>query len=260
MKDSKLKILLAGAGNMAWHLGPALQQAGYQVVQVYNRTLESAEKLGTMMGIPYTNSIAELSQDADMVLLSVSDEAIAPILENIQGQYTYMVHSSGSIPAAVFEGKAEHYGVFYPLMTFTVYRPLDFSSIPMYLESSSPGIQKVIEGMATSLSDRVYHIPFEKRKKLHLAAVIATNFSNHMYHLAGEYLAGEGLDFEMLKPVIRETAAKVMEMDPASAQTGPASRNDSAVVRVHIDLLKDHPELQKIYTFVSDSITNHFRA
>ena len=112
--------------------------------------------------------------------------------------------------------------------------------------------------MASKLSGRVYHIPFEERTKLHLAAVIATNFSNHMYHMAAEYLAGEGLDFDMLKPLIWETADKVMTIPPGKAQTGPARRMDQRVIDSQLELMKGNPELQNLYTFVNDSIRKTF--
>jgi predicted short-subunit dehydrogenase-like oxidoreductase (DUF2520 family) len=190
--------------------------------------------------------------------MSVPDGALQYIIENIPGQYAYMVHTAGSIPASISEGRAEHYGVFYPLMTFTLDRPLDLGIVPICLESSSTRMQKVLQEMANSLSGRVYHIPFEDRKKLHLAAVIAANFSNHMYQLAGDYLAGEGLDFDMLKPLIRETAEKVMTIPPGKAQTGPARRMDQKIIDAHIDQLAGNPELQNLYTFVSDSIGKTF--
>ena len=114
--------------------------------------------------------------------------------------------------------------------------------------------------MAGSISKHVYKFNSEERKRLHLAGIIANNFSNHMYHLAEEILLESGMDFNLLKPLIQETASKVMEINPALAQTGPASRNDEQVLQEHADLLKDHPELQKLYTFVSGSIKNHFKA
>jgi predicted short-subunit dehydrogenase-like oxidoreductase (DUF2520 family) len=258
MKDTNLKILLIGAGNLAWHLGPALQKSGYQVVKVYSRTPDSAKKLGTRMGIPFSGITGPISEEADMILICISDSAIEPVLDSIQGQYSYMVHTAGSLPASVFEGRAEHYGVLYPLMTFTVDRSLDLGLVPIILESSGSSINKVLKGMAGSLSSRVYHFTLEERIRLHLAAVIAANFSNHMYHLAADYLSGEGLDFELLRPIISETAGKVMTLSPRNAQTGPARRQDRATMDSHLELMKRNPELQNLYTFVSESIRKTF--
>ncbi len=254
------KLILMGAGNLAWHLGPALQDAGYTLLQVFSHTAGSARALGRRLGVDWTTDAGRLHEEAGLLLFCVSDRVIPELLLRIELKKVMMVHTAGSVPADVFKGIAREYGVLYPLMTFSKDRSLDFSTVPVCIEGSTVNSTSILEKMAGSISGRVYRMDSQQRKILHLSGVFACNFSNHMYHLADEYLAGEGLDFEMLKPLIRETAAKVMEMDPASAQTGPASRNNSAIVRLHIDLLKDHPELQKIYTFVSDSITNHFRA
>ena len=252
------KILLAGAGNLAWHLGPALQMAGYEVVQVYSRTMASAQKLGERMGISFTDDLADLSQEAGMVLLAVADDAIASVLESLPRQYPCIVHTAGSIPADILRGFISHYGVLYPLMTFTRERQLDMGIVPFCIESGDPETEEKLVDMADKISGIVHRIPFEDRKKLHMAAVIATNFSNHMYRLAEDYLRSEGLDFGMLKPVIGETAGKVMDISPAAAQTGPARRGDEKIIDAHLALLAGKPELQKIYTFVSDSIRRKY--
>ena len=249
---------MIGAGNVAWHLGPALQRSGYNIVQVYSRSIESAHELGAMMGIPGIANPDELSKDADLVLISVSDKAIESVTREIYGQYQFLVHTAGSVPAAVFRGAAGNYGVFYPFMTFTRGKPLDLNNVPFCLESNTDRMKKILHKMAGSLTTKVYHLDFQKRKSLHLAGIIANNFSNHMYHLAEEYLSREDLDFEMLKPLILETAEKVMQIPPGDAQTGPAKREDGIVIESHIGQLDGNPELQKLYTFVSDSIRRKF--
>ena len=258
MNDSKPKLLLVGAGNVAWHLAPVLQKAGYDIVQVYSRTMESAGEVADHLGIPGTDKIQDLSRDADMLLMTVADDAIETVLQDIPGKYPYIVHTSGSMPAGILRKHAQHYGVMYPLMTFTKERPLDMKEVPFFLESGDQQIKEILEEMATKISGRVYNILFEERKKLHVAAIIATNFSNHMYHLASEYLQNEGLDFEMLKPLIRETTAKALSIPPETAQTGPARRGDSKIINSHLELLAGNPELQKLYTFVSDSIRRKY--
>jgi len=247
-----------GAGNVAWHLAPALQNAGYDIVQVYSRTMESARNLADHLEVPCTDNMEDLSRDADMALFAISDSAIESALENLSSRYPYIVHTAGSIPAGILKGRAEHYGVLYPLMTFTKERPLDMKEVPFFLESSDTQMKEVLEEMAGCISGRTFHLPFEERKKLHMAAIIANNFSNHMYHLAAEYLEQEGLDFEMLKPLIREATAKALFITPGEAQTGPARRGDSKIIDSHLALLAGNPELQKIYTFVSDSIRRKY--
>ena len=255
------RIILIGAGRLAWHLGPALAAGGYPIIQVYSRSEGSARALGDKMGVEWTTDAGALEQETDMLLFCIPDRAIKefPCFIELKRK-VMMVHTAGSVPADVFSGIARRYGVLYPLMTFTKERSLDTENIPFCIEGSDPESLKILENMAGSISSQVFHFNSDERKRLHLAGIIANNFSNHMYQLAGEVLLEYGMDFDLLKPLIRETAAKVMEITPAEAQTGPASRNDEQVLLEHTDMLKDHPELQKLYTFVSGSITNHFKA
>ena len=146
------------------------------------------------------------------------------------------------------------------MMTFSKDRAVNFHNIPVCIEGSTADSIAILEKMAGSISERIERMNSQQRKILHLSGIFACNFSNHMYHLSSDFLGSRGIDFELLNPLIMETASKALEMDPAAAQTGPASRNDTDCIRDHIDLLKDNPELQKLYTFVSDSITNHFKA
>lgn len=254
------KMILLGAGNLAWHLGPALKDAGYAILQVFSRTEDSARSLAGRLGVDWTTDPGGLDPEAGTLMFCVSDRAITELLCKIELRKILMIHTAGSVPADVFKDIAGEYGVIYPFMTFTRGRSLDFSSVPICIEGSTADSTAILEEMAGRISGRVYHMDSVRRKMLHLAGIIASNFSNHMYRLSRDLLLSEGMDFNLLKPLILESASKVMEMDPAAAQTGPASRNDSSVVHEHIELLKDHPELQKIYTFVSDSITNHYKA
>jgi len=255
------RIILIGAGKLAWHLGPALSNGGYPIVQVYSRSEGSARALGDKMDVAWTTDAGALDRDVDMLLFCIPDRAIKefPCFIELKKK-VMMVHTAGSVPADVFSGIARSYGVLYPLMTFTKERILDPGNIPFCIEGSDPETLNTLENMAGSISKQVYKFSSEERKRLHLAGIIANNFSNHMYHLSEAILLKWGMDFNLLKPLIQETAAKVMEINPAMAQTGPASRNDEQVLKEHADLLKDQPEFQKLYTFVSGSITNHLKA
>jgi predicted short-subunit dehydrogenase-like oxidoreductase (DUF2520 family) len=254
------KIVLLGTGNLAWHLGPALADCGYTILQVYGRSAASAKSLARRMEVNWTDDPGRLDENADILLYCVSDKAIPALMCRMDmNRRPVMIHTAGSVPSDVFGGICRDFGVLYPIMTFTKDREIDFSGIPLCVEASSELSWHIIEEMAGRLSKKVYRLNSDERKIMHLAGIIASNFSNHMFHLSAEYLKDKGLAFDLLKPLIRETALKVMELDPAAAQTGPARRNDTGVVREHIDLLKDQTELQKLYTFVSDSISNHFR-
>jgi predicted short-subunit dehydrogenase-like oxidoreductase (DUF2520 family) len=254
-------IIIIGAGKLAWHLAPALAAAGYPIKQVYSRSEISASALAEKIGVEWTTDAGALNPDADMLLFCIPDKAIKEFLCFIERkEELMMVHTAGSVPADVFAGIAKRYGVLYPLMTFSKERSVNLGNVPFCIEGSDPESLNVLENMAGCLSKQVHRMDSTERKRLHLAAIIAGNFSNHMYRLAKNYLSESGTDFDLLKPLILETALKVMEIDPAMAQTGPASRNDELVLREHAELLKEHPEWQKLYTFVSGSITNHFKA
>lgn len=259
--DQSGKLILMGAGNLAWHLGPALRDAGYTIVQVFSRSTDPARSLAERLNSEWTTDPGQLAVDADIQLFCVSDRVIPDLLCRIElKKRPMMVHTAGSVPADIFSGISAEYGVLYPLMTFSRDRSLDFRGVPVCIEGNTPGSTAILEKMAGRISNRVYRMDSEERRMLHLAGIFACNFSNHMYHLAQDLMLSQGMDFNLLKPLITETASKVIEMDPAAAQTGPASRDDSEVVRSHVELLNDHPELQKLYTFVSDSIANHFRS
>jgi predicted short-subunit dehydrogenase-like oxidoreductase (DUF2520 family) len=254
------KILLLGAGKLAWHLGPALRRAGYDIRQVYSRSKESARSLARELEAEWTTDPGELSEDAEILLFCLKDSAVRefPCFIELKKR-VMMIHTAGSLPMDIFKGISTHYGVLYPMMTFTRERSIDLSGVPFCIEGSDPETTTFLESMAASISKRVYRLNSAQRQILHIAGIIASNFPNHMYHLAAGILEEADLDFGLLGPLILETAAKAVDIGPEAAQTGPASRNDEGIIREHIELLKDRPELQKIYTFVSNSIINHNR-
>jgi predicted short-subunit dehydrogenase-like oxidoreductase (DUF2520 family) len=259
MKRDPDNLILLGAGNLAWHMGPALQDAGYRILQVFSRSADHAGSLAERLGTGWAVETGDLNPEAGTIVFCVSDRAIAGLLDSIALKDKFLVHTAGSIPAEVFRGHSGDYGVLYPVMTFTKGRFVDFSGVPLCIEGNNPESTALLEKMAGKLSRKVCRMDSAQRRILHLAGVLASNFSNHMYRLSGELLGEAGVDFELLRPLILETAGKVMEMNPEEAQTGPAARSDDAVMREHIELLKDRPELQKIYIFVTESIRNHSR-
>ena len=164
------------------------------------------------------------------------------------------LHTAGSMPMSVFKGMAQHYGVLYPMQTFSKQREVDFSIIPCFVEANDEFAQKQIEGMAREISGRVYQLSSEDRKYLHLSAVFACNFANHCYAISQELLEEHGIPFDVMLPLINETAAKVHEMKPKDAQTGPAVRYDENVIDKQSKLLENHPHFKKVYDSMSKSI------
>ena len=249
------KIVLIGAGNVAHHLAPALLRAGMNLCQIYSRTLESARELGRKTGITYTSDTFAVYPDGDIYIFCVSDDALLSVFQSLRiNEEALILHTSGSVPLDIFKPYRQNYGVLYPLQTFSKTRNLDFGEIPLCIEAPDKEVLKTIGQIADKLSSKVYEISSEKRKKLHLAAVLANNFTNHLYHMAGKLLEKEDLDFNLLRPLIFETAHKVMQMIPENAQTGPARRGDTNILNLHKSMLKDNRDIQTLYVLLSQSI------
>ena len=253
-----MKIVLIGAGNVATHLGTALQVAGYEVVQVYSRTQESASSLAGSLSTDYTVLIEEIRKDADLYIVALKDSALQELAsELVKGrEQGLFVHTAGSMPMELWKGLAERYGVLYPMQTFSKQREMDFSTVPFFIEASVQADLEMLHELAFRLSPKVYELTSEQRKYLHIAAVFACNFTNHMYALSSKILAEQGIPFEVMLSLTDETARKVHELPPAQAQTGPAIRYDENVINKHLDLLSGEPAVQELYEKISKSIHN----
>lgn len=250
-----MKIVLIGAGNLATHLGKALHAAGHDMVQVFSRTMQSAETLASLLDAEPLTDMAQVRDDADVYIFSVKDSALEQLISQLcGGEKKVFLHTAGSMPMSVFRGKALHYGVLYPMQTFSKQREVDFSIIPCFIEANDEFALKQIEGLAGQISHRVYQLSSEDRKYLHLSAVFACNFANHCYAASQELLQQHGIPFDVMLPLIDETAAKVHGMTPKEAQTGPAVRYDENVIGKQIQLLENQPYFQKIYDSMSKSI------
>jgi predicted short-subunit dehydrogenase-like oxidoreductase (DUF2520 family) len=194
--------------------------------------------------------------DADVYVVAVKDAVLADVVRQLcKGRAARVfLHTAGSMPMQVFDGLAAHYGVLYPMQTFSKERALDFSRIPIFLEGSDPVALGVARTLAESVSRQVVELSGEGRRRLHLAAVFACNFANHCYELASEVLQEQGLPFSVMQALVDETAAKVSELSPRQAQTGPAVRYDQNVMEAQLSLLADRPLAQQIYRLMSKSI------
>ncbi|MFA9370358.1 MAG: Rossmann-like and DUF2520 domain-containing protein [Labilibaculum antarcticum] len=248
------KVVMIGAGNLANQLSLALHENGIEILQVYSRTVESAKALAEKLNCKYTISVKEIEKNADLYVFALSDKALQPILDGLPVPIGKVVHTAGSIPVEVFENYAEFYGVFYPLQTFSKERKVDFSDIPICIESNNMEFQENLIALAKRISKSVHVISSDQRKQLHLAAVFTCNFTNHMYCIGQKLLEEKDVDFELLKPLIQETAQKALQLNPLSAQTGPAVRFDEEIMSSHEKALENTPDFKKLYSFVSESI------
>lgn len=251
-----LRVVMIGAGNVATHLALALCGAGAVLSQVYSRTAESASRLAKTIGCDFVTGLDEVLTDADVYVISVKDDAIRQVAERLCPTRTdgLFVHTSGCVPLSVFDGLARHSGVLYPMQTFSKAKSLDFRAVPCFVEAGDGEAMREVQMIAGVLSSKVVPLSSDKRKYLHLAAVFACNFANHCYAVAEGILREQGLSFDVMQPLVEETAEKVRVLSPVAAQTGPAVRNDTEVMATHLSLMSGHPQWQVLYEQMSKDI------
>jgi len=253
------KVAILGAGNLATLLSLELHRKGVEIVQVFSRTETSASLLANMLECCYVTKPEEITPDATIYLISVSDMAIEDVLSKMDCNNKLVAHTAGSIPMNILSKFSENHGVFYPLQTFSKSRNVNFSCIPFCIEANTAENEQILVELASLISNDVRIITSEQRKQLHLAAVFANNFVNHMYAIADEIIQQKDLPFDILYPLISETAAKIENITPHAAQTGPAKRSDMAVMQDHLSMLNDKPNLKKLYSSISDSISEYHK-
>lgn len=255
--DKKLAII--GAGNLATRVSIELYNQGINIIQVYSRTIASALTLAKLIGCPYVTQTKQITDEADIYLVAVNDMAICSLLDSINLNNKLVVHTAGSVPMSVLDKYSSNYGVFYPLQTFSKYREVDFSKIYFCIEANSAENEQLLIELASVISDNVRIINSEQRKQIHLAAIFANNFTNHMYAIAEQILYQKDLPFDMVKPLISETASKINDIMPREAQTGPAIRNDRVILNDHLKMLNENPQLSKIYSLLSENIYEYHK-
>lgn len=233
-----MKIVLIGRGRLATNLEHALLSAGHEVASINSRTLEA------------------LPLEADVYIVAVKDAALADVIRAAtKGRESQLfVHTAGSMPMDMFKGLTVHYGVFYPMQTFSKERLVDFNDISVFLETNDAVSMERLKMLSTTLTTHIYELDSEGRKHLHLAAVFACNFVNHCYALSAEVLAAKGLPFSVMLPLVDETAQKVHVLSPREAQTGPAVRGDQNVMQMQANMLVGNPAVKQIYEALSNDI------
>jgi len=251
---SNMRITLIGSGNVATHLAAAFKNAGHQIIQVYSPNYQNSALLAYHVSAEAIDDLDKLNTDTDIFVIAVKDDAIADISKKLSIHQKLIVHTSGATDLQVLLQDNSSAGVFYPLQTFSKIKEVDFSQVPLCIEGSSEAVTGKLEQLATTISKNVYRVDSAQRKILHLAAVFACNFPNHLYAIAQSLLAQHQLDFNLLRPLIMETAQKVQESFPANVQTGPAIRRDEQTMNNHLELLNDQQPLQELYKILSQGI------
>jgi len=248
-----IRITLIGSGNVAQHLIKAFAKSEVvEIVQVFSRKKET---LASLIDFDKIVNDYESLKEADLYIIAVSDKAISEVSKQLPFQNRVVVHTSGAASLDVLDPKNRK-GVFYPLQTFSKNKEIDFLAIPMCLEAENTFDFKVLETVAKSISNAVFAINSDQRKALHVAAVFVNNFTNHLYQIGQEICDEHKVPFEVLKPLIQETAEKINTLRPIDAQTGPAKRHDSTTIDAHLEYLSNENQ-KNIYKILTQSIQNN---
>ncbi|HCR53525.1 MAG TPA: DUF2520 domain-containing protein [Cytophagales bacterium] len=254
-------ISFIGSGNLAWHLAPALDNVGYSVKEVYSRNPRSAKELTARLYQAEVKATLDFSTSPSRIfIIAVSDDSIQSIARDIiLPDDAVLVHTSGSQPLSILGYAATpHIGVFYPLQTFSKTKKIDFKTVPIFIESETKETESICLKMAKQISSNVNTIASSERKALHVAAVFASNFTNHMLTISKDLLQQNNLNFELLKPLVSETLNKSLAIGPEKSQTGPAKRGDFEILDKHLEFLQNDDSLASIYKLISQHIIDRY--
>lgn len=251
-------VCIIGAGNVATQLGYALKTKGYSIIQVYSRTLEHAILLAHQLGTTFTDDVNDIVSNADIYLFSLKDDSLSNVITAIEPNSALWLHTAGSMPIEVFEGKVTRYGVLYPLQTFKKEILVDWQNIPILIEGNTKQTFEDIEHIASSISSNVYPADSEVRKHIHLGAVFVCNFVNYMYTLGADFMQKTNLPFDILLPLIDETSRKVHFSAPSQVQTGPAIRYDLNVIDMQLQMINDE-RVKQIYLLLTNAIHDRYK-
>jgi predicted short-subunit dehydrogenase-like oxidoreductase (DUF2520 family) len=249
-----MRITIIGSGNVATHLAAAFKNAGHRIVQVYSRDMQNAALLAYHVKAEAIDNLSQIDAETDIFIIAVKDDAIGLVAEQLAPHQKLMVHTSGATDLYTLLAFSDNVGVFYPLQTFSKSKEVNFRTVPLCIEAADQGIAKQLKELAQTISNSVCDIDSPQRKTLHLAAVFACNFPNYLYNIAQQILIQHDLNFDLLRPLILETAEKVQNNLPVAVQTGPAVRNDETTMNNHLQLLQGNPDLQQLYTLLSQGI------
>ena len=249
-----MKIVIIGSGNVAWQLGIALKKAGHKIKEVCGRNTPEVYRMAIKLKANLLYQIKGMDTSADVYIVAVSDSSIKDILKKLPLKKQLVVHTSGSMPLSIFGKKYLNHGVFYPVQTISKKTKTNFKATTVCIEANNKISEKRLMQLTETINSKAYKINSGQRSALHLAAVFANNFTNHLYTVAQKILSRNKLPFDLLQPLINETVRKIKSKNPSDVQTGPAARNDLVTIQKHLKMLNKFPEYQKIYHQITKSI------
>lgn len=252
-----MKTIIIGCGNLSYSLIPALLDAGHTIAGIYGRTREHISQYANTYSLTPIYQISQMPADADIYIICTADSGIAPTAAALAEKLPHdalVIHTSGSTDISVLKSHFQRCGVLYPLQTFSKGRKVDLAQTPILVEGSGSDTLRLLAQLANSISNNIRPMTSAQRKCLHLSAVFACNFTNHMIAISQVLMNDYGVDHTLLQPLISETFRKAATSDPILSQSGPAVRHDSQILNFHLSMLENYPDLKKIYTFASESI------
>ncbi len=250
-----MRITFIGSGNTATVLARLCKQKGHHIQQIIARNSENGNLLANEFGCSYIGLNHKPDENTDMVIVALSDNSLPEALHGFNFNTTPVVHTSGSCNMDIIQNTSENYGVLYPLQSLRK-EMKDIPEIPFLIEAKNDYTLKFIHEFAATLSNTVVIQNAEERLRLHTAAVIVNNFTNYLYGVAEKFCDGENVNFDLLKPIIKETADRIQNNSPLAVQTGPAMRSDITTLDKHLRLLNDYPKLRTLYMRMTDGIMN----
>ena len=249
-----MRVVIIGAGNVATVLGCIIKKNGHRILQIAGKNIETAKALADELSCPFAIDPNAIDLTADIYLIAVTDSSIKEISEQLKLNNKLVVHTAGSVSKEILKNISSNYGVLYPLQSLRKEQIEMQGNIPLLLDANTTESLYMLQSFAKSLSVNVSFANDELRLKLHVAAVLVSNFTNHLYTLAAEYCTGESIDFTLLSPLIEETALRLRRHQPAEMMTGPAVRGDIKTIERHLGMLASYPHIQNIYLKVTESI------
>ncbi len=249
-----MEIVIIGSGNAATVLGRKFTAAGHKIIQVIGRNAKAASELAYEWDTESANYLSLVNPKADVYIIAVSDDALKEITSNLKLPGKVVAHTAGSVPKEILKNVSNHYGVLYPLQTLRK-EILALPDIPFFYDGSDEIANNTLQQLAQSVSyEQAMPAGTGERMKLHVAAVIVNNFTNHLFAMAEKYCKKEGINFHQLIPLIEETVKRLKTSSPSHSMTGPAFRNDKDTIQKHLELLNEYPQLQNLYRVITESI------
>lgn len=253
--ERTLKAAIIGSGNVATHLAKKLSESTI-ITQIYSRNIDNARTLALATGAEAIDDLSLLTKDADIYIISVKDDAIPDIAKQAGNSDALWVHTSGSVPIEALSSISPRYGVLYPMQTFSKEIDVDMEKVPVFIEGNDPESLDKIRLFAERINPNVREADSEARKKLHIAAVFACNFTNYLWGFSVDILKSIGQDLSVMEPLVKATFEKALKVSPHEGQTGPARRNDLKTIQKHLDELQG--EAKDIYSLLSLNIIKKY--